>query len=153
MSTGIFIDQPIRTPRESRRIAPAMQLDRRLLERSVLDAFISSAQRQPEHAANTMPMAGAPDEQPRRVNCAQLLGTMRRPSNLFHSVGGARPGVACATWRPPRDQPAPRRVRMDNAYVVELNLLWGSRRRRCAYVGHRQATEAGGAPHDPLGHR
>jgi len=68
MSTGIFVDQPIRTPRESRRFEPAMPIDQCPHERSVLDASISAAQRPPEHAANTMRMTGAPDEQPRRVS-------------------------------------------------------------------------------------
>jgi len=41
-----------------------------------------------------MLMSGAPDEQPRRVNYAQLLGMVRRSANLFASIGGPRPGVA-----------------------------------------------------------
>jgi hypothetical protein len=39
-----------------------MQLDQHLRERSVLDAFISAAQRQPEHAANSMLMTGTSDD-------------------------------------------------------------------------------------------
>jgi len=60
----------------------------------VLEVFISAAQRQPQRTAITMLMTGAPDEQPRRVNHAQLLGLVRQSANLFHSLGGARPGVA-----------------------------------------------------------
>jgi fatty-acyl-CoA synthase len=41
-----------------------------------------------------MLMTGAPDEQPRRVSCAELLGLIRRAANLFASLGGQRPGVA-----------------------------------------------------------
>jgi fatty-acyl-CoA synthase len=72
MSTGSFIDQPIRRPGESRQFEPAMQLDQRLRERGVLDAFICAAQGQPARAAHTMLRTGAPDEQPRRVDCAHV---------------------------------------------------------------------------------
>ena len=56
--------------------------------------FIAGAQRQPERTALTMLMTGAPDEQPRRVSYAQLLGLVRRAANLFTALGGPRPGVA-----------------------------------------------------------
>ena len=72
----------------------AMPLDQRLTERSVLDVFIGVATSQPTRTAITMLMSGAPDEQPRRVNYAELLGLIRRSANLFASVGGSRPGVA-----------------------------------------------------------
>lgn len=91
---AIFSDHPMRTLEDLRQFEAAMPLDRRLPERSVLDVFIAAARRQPERTAITMLMTGAPDEQPRRVNYAQLLGMVRRSANLFHSQGGARPGVA-----------------------------------------------------------
>jgi len=72
----------------------AMTVEQRLPERSVLDVFIGAAARQPERTAITMLMTGAPDEQPRRVSYAQLLGLVRGSANLFHSLGGPRPGVA-----------------------------------------------------------
>jgi len=91
---AIFSEQPIRTLGDLRQFEAVMPLDQRLPERSVLAVFISVAQRQPQRTAITMLMTGAPDEQPRRVNYAQLLGMVRRSANLFHSVGGPRPGVA-----------------------------------------------------------
>lgn len=89
-----FNEFPIRTLDELRQFEAAMTLEQRLPERSVLDVFIGSAARQPERTAVTMIMTGAPDEQPRRVNYAQLLGMVRRSANLFHSRGGPRAGVA-----------------------------------------------------------
>ena len=89
-----FNEFPIRTLDELRQFEAAMTLEQRLPERSVLDVFIGSAARQPERTAVTMIMTGAPDEQPRRVNYAQLLGMVRRSANLFHSLGGPRAGVA-----------------------------------------------------------
>jgi len=89
-----FNESPIRTLDELRQFEAAMTLEQRLPERSVLDVFIGSAARQPERTAVTMIMTGAPDEQPRRVNYAQLLGIVRRSANMFHSLGGPRPGVA-----------------------------------------------------------
>jgi fatty-acyl-CoA synthase len=71
-----------------------MTLEQRLPERSVLDVFIGAAACQPERTAITMLMSGAADEQPRRVNYAQLLGQFRSSANLFTSIGGPRPGVA-----------------------------------------------------------
>ena len=71
-----------------------MTLEQRLPEHSVLDVFIGAAARQPERTAISMLMSRAPDEQPRRVNYAELLGMVRRSANLFSSVGGPRPGVA-----------------------------------------------------------
>ncbi len=91
---AIFSDHPIRTLADLRQFETAMPLDQRLPERSVLDVFISAAQRQPERTAITMLMTGAPDEQPRRVNCRELLGLVRRAANVFSTLGGARPGVA-----------------------------------------------------------
>ena len=89
-----FNEFPIRTLDELRQFEAAMTLEQRLPERSVLDVFIGSAARQSERTAVTMIMTGAPDEQPRRVNYAQLLGMVRRSANLFHSLGGPRAGVA-----------------------------------------------------------
>ncbi|WP_210545295.1 acyl-CoA synthetase [Rhodoferax sp. PAMC 29310] len=91
---AIFSEDPIRTLNDLRAFEAAMTLTQRLPERSVLDVFISAAARQPERTAITMLMSGAPDEQPQRVNYAQLLGMVRRSANLFHSLGGPRPGVA-----------------------------------------------------------
>jgi fatty-acyl-CoA synthase len=87
-------DRPILDRETLAQFEAAMTLEQRLPERSVLDVFIGAAARQPERTAITMLMTGAPDEQPRRVNYAQLLGMVRRSANLFHSVGGSRPGVA-----------------------------------------------------------
>ncbi len=87
-------DHPIRTLNDLRQFEAAMPLDQRLPERSVLDVFIAAAQRQPERTAITMLSTGAPDEQPRRVNCRELLGLVRRAANVFSSLGGVRPGVA-----------------------------------------------------------
>ena len=91
---AIFSSQPIRTLADLRQFEAAMPLGQRLPERSVLDVFTGAAARQPERIALTMLMSGAPDEEPRRVNYAQLLGMVRRSANLFHCVGGPRPGVA-----------------------------------------------------------
>lgn len=90
----ILNDRPIVDRETLAHFEAAMTLEQRLPERSVLDVFIGAAARQPERTAITMLMSGAPDEQPRRVNYAQLLGMVRRCANLFHSVAGPRPGVA-----------------------------------------------------------
>ena len=87
-------ERAIRTRDDLARFEGEMTLDERLPERSVLDVFIASAARHAERTAITMLMTGAPDEQPRRVNYRELLGTVRRAANLFASLGGARPGVA-----------------------------------------------------------
>ncbi|CAN5277588.1 acyl-CoA synthetase [soil metagenome] len=87
-------DPPIRDRASLAQFEAAMTLEQRLPERSVLDVFIGAAARQPERTAITMLMSGAADEQPRRVNYAQLLGLVRRSANLFASIGGPRPGVA-----------------------------------------------------------
>ncbi len=87
-------DPTIRDRASLAQFEAAMTLEQRLPQRSVLDVFIGAAARQPEHIAITMLMSGAPDEQPRRVSYAQLLGMVRRSANLFASVGGPRPGVA-----------------------------------------------------------
>lgn len=91
---AIFSDHPIRTLQDLRQFEAAMPLEQRLTERSVLDVFIGAAARQPQRTAITMLMTGASDEQPRRVDYAQLLGLVRRSANLFQSLGGPRPGVA-----------------------------------------------------------
>jgi len=88
------VDRVLRTPEDIRRFEAERPLDDRLPGRSVLDAFIESAARHPDRTAITMLMTGAPDEQPRRVSYAQLLGLIRRAANLFASLGGPRPGVA-----------------------------------------------------------
>ena len=87
-------DHPIRTHDDILRFEAAMTLAERLPERSVLDVFIAQARQQPDATALTMLMTGAPDETPRRVNYAQLLGGIRRAANLFTHLAGPRPGVA-----------------------------------------------------------
>ena len=84
----------LRTPEDIARFEAALPLESRLPGRSVFDVFVAGAQRQPERTALTMLMSGAPDEQPRRVSYAQLLGLVRRAANLFAALGGPRPGVA-----------------------------------------------------------
>lgn len=84
----------LRTREDIARFELERTLDERLPGSSVLDAFIASAARHPERTAITMLMTGAPDEQPRRVTYAQLLGLIRRAANLFATLGGHRPGVA-----------------------------------------------------------
>ena len=76
------------------RFEAEMPLEKRLPERSVLDVFVGGAGRWPDRTALTMLMTGAPDEQPRRVSYAELLGLVRRAANLFATLGGPRPGVA-----------------------------------------------------------
>jgi len=85
---------PIRSRQDLRRFEAEMPLDARLGERSVLDVFIGTADRQPDAPAITMLMTGAPDELPRRVTYGELLRLIRRAANLFHSLGASRPGVA-----------------------------------------------------------
>jgi fatty-acyl-CoA synthase len=76
------------------RVESEMTLEERLPERSILDVFVDSAARRPDHTALTMLMTGAPDEKPRRVSYSELLALVRRAANLFASIGGERPGVA-----------------------------------------------------------
>ena len=87
-------DRPIRTRDDILRFEAQMPLAERLPERSVLDVFIAQARQQPDAIALTMLMTGAPDETPRRVSYAQLLGGVRRAANLFAHLAGPRPGVA-----------------------------------------------------------
>lgn len=91
---AILNDHPILDQISLAHFEAALTLEQRLPERSVLDVFVGTAARQPERTAITMLMSGAPDEQPRRVNYAELLDLVRRSANLFASVGGPRPGVA-----------------------------------------------------------
>lgn len=84
----------IRTRSDLERFEADMLLDERLPERSILDVFIGSAERDADARAITMLMTGAPDEEPRRVNYGQLLGMIRRAANMFHDLGGPTPGVA-----------------------------------------------------------
>jgi fatty-acyl-CoA synthase len=91
---AILNDHPIQDRATLAAFEAAMTLEQRLPERSVLDVFIGAAARHPERTAITMLMTGAPDEQPVRVNYAQLLGKVRGSANLFASIGGPRPGVA-----------------------------------------------------------
>lgn len=91
---AILSDNPIRTLDDLTRFENEMTLAERLPERSILDVFIGAAERQPDRTAITMLMTGAPDEEPRRVSYAELLGLIRRAANLFTRLGGRRPGVA-----------------------------------------------------------
>lgn len=91
---AILSDSPIRTLEELQQFENAMTLQQRLPERSILDVFIGAAEQQPDRTAITMLMTGAPDEQPRQVSYADLLGLIRRAANLFHTLAGPRPGVA-----------------------------------------------------------
>jgi fatty-acyl-CoA synthase len=91
---ALLPDHPVRTLSELQAFEAAMPLDQRLPERSILDVFVQQAQQRPERTALTMLMSGAPDEQARRVSYAELLDLIRRGANLFHHLGGARPGVA-----------------------------------------------------------
>lgn len=85
----------LRTREDLARFEAEMPLEQRLPERSILDVFISAAARWPERSALIQLMTGAPDEQPRRVGHAELLGLVRRAANLFAAQGGnPRPGVA-----------------------------------------------------------
>jgi fatty-acyl-CoA synthase len=86
--------QPLRTLADRAAFEAAMPLDARLPGRSVFDVFVRAAARDPGRTAITMLMSGAPDEQPRRVSYAELLGLVRRAANLFATLGGERPGVA-----------------------------------------------------------
>jgi len=84
----------IRTRADLERFEAAMSLDDRLPERSILDVFVASAERDADAKAITMLMTGAPDEEPRKVSYGQLLGMIRRAANMFHELGGPNPGVA-----------------------------------------------------------
>jgi fatty-acyl-CoA synthase len=84
----------VRTHGDLERFEAEMTLEQRLPERSILDVFIASAERQGDTTAITMLMTGAPDEQPRRVTYNQLLGLIRSAANLFSDLGGPAPGVA-----------------------------------------------------------
>jgi fatty-acyl-CoA synthase len=69
-------------------------LAERLPERSILDVFVASAARKPDGTAITMLMTGAPDEKPRRVSYAHLLGMIRQAANMFSDLAGPKAGVA-----------------------------------------------------------
>ena len=89
-----FKDYTIRTRDDLERFETEMTLDERLPERSILDVFMASAAQHPTSTAITMVMTGAQDEQPRRVDYAQLLGMIRRAANAFSALGGPAPGIA-----------------------------------------------------------
>lgn len=91
---AVFSEHPICTRDDIKRFEAELSLEQRLPERSILDVFTASAERQPERTAITMLMSGAPDEQPRRVSYGDLLGLIRRAANMFSTLGGPRPGVA-----------------------------------------------------------
>jgi fatty-acyl-CoA synthase len=90
----ILPDEPLRTLDDVTRFESEMPLEKRLPGNSVYDVFVDAAQRDPKAIALTKVMTGAPDEQPRRVDYAQLLSLVRRAANLFASLVGPRPGVA-----------------------------------------------------------
>ncbi|MEO0910737.1 MAG: AMP-binding protein, partial [Pseudomonadota bacterium] len=89
-----FGSKPIGTLEDLKRFEQEKLFAERLPEQSILDVFEASAQRQPDGVAITMLMTGAPDEEPRRVTYAQLLGMIRGAANLFTDLGGPAPGVA-----------------------------------------------------------
>ncbi len=89
-----WTEHPLRTLEDVARFEAAGPLEQRLPGRSVFDVFVAAAQRFPKATAITMVMTGAPDEEPRRVNYAELLALVRRAANLFAQLGGKRPGVA-----------------------------------------------------------
>ena len=89
-----FTGTKIRTRDDLERFESEMTLDQRLPERSILDVFKTSAAQHPTSTAITMLMTGAQDEQPRRINYAQLLGMIQSAANVFSSLGGPAPGVA-----------------------------------------------------------
>lgn len=91
---ALFPEYDVGTLADIARLESEMTLEERLPERSILDVFVGSAARRPDHTALTMLMTGAPDEKPRRVSYSELLGLVRRAANLFASIGGTRPGVA-----------------------------------------------------------
>ena len=84
----------LRTPGDIARFEAARTLEERLPGRGVLDVFVAGAARHPTRTALTLLTTGAPDERPRRVSYAELLGLVRRAANLFASLAGPRPGVA-----------------------------------------------------------
>ncbi|WP_170566374.1 AMP-binding protein [Ruegeria atlantica] len=86
--------QPIRTQSDIAEFEAEMTLEERLPEQSILDVFVSSADRDPDATALTMLMTGTEDEEPRRVTYKQLLGQIMRAANLFAAIGGEAPGVA-----------------------------------------------------------
>ena len=90
----ILSADPIRSLADLTRFEAERTLAERLPERSVYDVFASAAERQPDHAAITMVMTGALDEQPRRVTYGELLGLVRRAANAFFTHARACAGVA-----------------------------------------------------------
>ena len=92
--TSIAPSARLRTRDDVTRFEAAMPLQQRLPGRSIHDVFIAAARQWPDAPALTMLMTGAADEQPRRVGYRELLHLVRRSANLFHAIGGPRPGVA-----------------------------------------------------------
>ncbi|MRD49015.1 acyl-CoA synthetase [Caenimonas koreensis DSM 17982] len=85
---------PLCTPADIAHFEAALPLQARLPGRSIYNVFEAAARQWPDATALTMLMTGAPDEQPRRVNYADLLQLIGRTANLFHSIAGPRAGVA-----------------------------------------------------------
>ncbi len=85
---------PLRNAHDIAVFERSMPLAQRLGASSIYDVFVASAGNCPDHTALTMLMTGAADEEPRRVSYHELLGLVRRCANMFHAVGGKRPGVA-----------------------------------------------------------
>lgn len=85
---------PIQTKSDLDRFETEMTLAQRLPEQSILDVFTNTARDHPDAIAMTMLMTGDPDEPPRRITYAALLGQIRQAANLFADIGGPAPGVA-----------------------------------------------------------
>jgi fatty-acyl-CoA synthase len=89
-----WLESPLLTLSDVERFETEMPLQDRLGGDSVYDVFVRAAERYGNRTALTMLMTGDDDEQPRRVNYAELLGLVHQTANLFTSLGGERPGVA-----------------------------------------------------------
>jgi fatty-acyl-CoA synthase len=89
-----FTDTPLRSLQDIERFEQALPFAQRLPARSVYEVFEASARQYPERNALTLVMTGEDDEQPRRLSYRDLLGQVRQAANLFHALGGPRPGVA-----------------------------------------------------------
>ena len=88
-----WTDAPLQTLDDVIRFEQEKPIEERLPGQSVFDVFASAAESDPERTAITMLMSGEPDEVPRRVTYAELLGLIRRAANLFSTLGGERPSV------------------------------------------------------------
>jgi fatty-acyl-CoA synthase len=89
-----WLENPLKTLSDVERFESEAPIQERLPGDSVYDVFVQAADLYGDRTALTMLMTGDDDEQPRRVNYAELLGLVRKSANLFSTLGGARPGVA-----------------------------------------------------------